>query len=66
MSHVEITLKSGITIHADVSEWIKTKNRVSGDLTGFEWEHSGPRRLNHVRIEEVAAVVFVDDKRKKS
>jgi hypothetical protein len=61
MSHVEITLKSGVTVHADVSEWEVTRNRISGDVTGYSWTHDGPRRLAHVRVEDVSAVVFVDD-----
>lgn len=61
MSHVEITLKSGATITADVSEWTTTRNKIDNRVTGYEWEHCGPRRLAHVRVEEVAAVIFVND-----
>ena len=61
MSHVEITLKSGVIVHADVSSWTRTRHPVLGTVTGYEWENAGPRRLCDLRVEEVAAVVFVDD-----
>jgi hypothetical protein len=61
MSHVEITLKSGATVHADVSEWGTTRNRVTNVVTGYSWTNEGPRRLSDLRVEEVAVVVFVDD-----
>lgn len=61
MSHVEITLKSGATITADVNEWTTQRSPLTNEVTGFGWDKPGPRRLVHVAIEEVAAVVFVED-----
>jgi hypothetical protein len=61
MSHVEITLKSGVTIKTDTDEWITSTNRATGALTGFKWTNSGSRELTFINASEVAAVVFVQD-----
>lgn len=60
MSYVEITLKSGATVTADVTEWITETNPITGDIAGFRWDKPGPRRLVHVNVKEVAAVVWVE------
>jgi hypothetical protein len=61
VSHVEITLRSGATIKADVSEWVTQKHPLDNRLLGFRWVDDGPRKLQRLDIDEVAAVIFVDD-----
>jgi len=55
---VNITLKSGVTVQADVSTWTTVRGRLDGDLRGFKWT-SGSIELSYLRLEDVSAVVVV-------
>jgi hypothetical protein len=61
MSHVEITLKAGNLIKADVTEFSIQKNAL-GSVVGMKWTTPGDenRALMHLDISEVTSVVFVD------
>jgi len=60
---VHITLKSGVTVQADVSRWVTVRSKIvsPGELIGFRWEDSthGSTELCYVRLEDVSAVVVV-------
>jgi len=57
----QITLKSGVTVVADVSEWTTVRDRFDHTVNGFKWTSSGGADLMFVRIEDVSAVVIVDE-----
>jgi hypothetical protein len=61
MSTVEITLKSGAKVVADVSALTIQRNPVTHALVGLKWTNSGNRYLQYIEVDEVAAAVFVDD-----
>lgn len=56
----QITLKSGVTVVADVDKWTTVRNGV-GQLTGFKWVDGGAASLMYLNIEDVSAVVVVDE-----
>lgn len=59
---VQITLKSGAQIEADVEEFTVTRSRLEGELVGLKWTGSvGGRALKYVRLDEIAAITYVDD-----
>lgn len=63
MARMQIALKGGAVIEADVIEVETARSRVTGELTRIRWEHTpnARRRLHTVEVFEIAAVVLVDD-----
>lgn len=57
----QITLKSGVTVVADVSEWTAVRDRFDHSANGFKWTNNGQADLVYVRVEDVSAVVIADD-----
>lgn len=64
MSSVEITLKSGNVIIADASEFSVQRNALLG-IVGVKWKtpEEAERALMHIDVDQIAAVVFVDEKK---
>ncbi len=56
----QITLKSGVTVVADVDKWTTLRN-VASELSGFRWTNAEPAILMYINIEDVSAVVVVDE-----
>lgn len=58
---MQITLKSGAQIEADVSEFTTKRNPITGDLTKLEWRtpDGHAAKLNYLDLKEVAAIVAV-------
>lgn len=61
MSRIEITLASGATVMADVTEFTIQRSPISGEMMGIQWDKPGNRKLLHARVESIDAIVFVDD-----
>jgi hypothetical protein len=60
VSHLQITLRSGVQVTADATTVTTGRSPMNGELTKLEWDQSGATRLVWVRLEEVAAIVFHD------
>jgi hypothetical protein len=62
MSYVEITLKAGNVVKADVKAITVHKNGL-GRFTELKWENTGEagRVLMHVDVDQITSVVFVDE-----
>lgn len=75
-SRVEITFRSGAKVRVDVDEWTTRRAPGTGELVSIEWKHATQGRargaagqtgrhptrdLTYIRVEDVAAVVLVDD-----
>jgi hypothetical protein len=62
MSKVEITLRSGNLVVADVTAFTVQKNGL-GSVVGMKWEagENDLRFLQYLDISEVTSVIFVDD-----
>jgi hypothetical protein len=58
---IQITLKSGAQIEADVSEYSTAASLVDGNLTKLNWTTSSnpAAGLKYVDLNEVAAIVTV-------
>jgi hypothetical protein len=61
MSYVEIPLKNRNVVTADVSGFTIQKNAL-GSFAGIKWTtpENAKRRLLHLDVDEIAAIVFVD------
>jgi hypothetical protein len=62
MGHVEITLRAGNLIKADVTEFIVQKS-PTGNVVGMKWTNPDDRTraLMHLDISEVTSVIFVEE-----
>lgn len=61
MSHVEVTLKSGVTVRGDVTEFKVEVGRVTNAPTRLKWStpDNWLSSLMYIDPNEVAAVVFI-------
>lgn len=61
MKGFEITLRSGTVVTVDATDVTVTRNKFTGELTAVDWVNGDEptRKLMHVRVEEIAAVVVL-------
>jgi len=64
-SSATIVFKSGVTVEVDVSSIGTGRNSFTKELVSINWEtpDDAVRRLTHVDVGEIAAVVFNDPSR---
>lgn len=58
---LQITLRSGAVVKADVTEVTTKHDPVTGRLVEITWDKPGRHRLMHVNVDQVDAIVFVAD-----
>jgi hypothetical protein len=61
MSTIKVWLKSGAVVEFEAESFQLSHSPIDGGLTGVKWTSGeSRRRLVHINIEQVAAVVVVD------
>ena len=58
--NTRIYLKNGQTIELKLKTWKMQKG--FGALNGFEWTHDGSLRMVYIKLEEVVAIVEINEK----
>jgi hypothetical protein len=59
---VQITLKNGVQIEADVDEFSTFRNQLTNEITKLNWStpEGWKRKLHTINLEEIVAIVLFD------